>query len=434
MALKFLPAVMCILEAYMIWSFFDIICDHKERRKGNAWLILGVLPFYIYAANHVAGGRLNLLFIPVGIFLTGHLLFDVKPLMNLVLTILLFSIAFVIEGLFEFIYRAVFGQVMIGKVSIIDEHHAFLMLIENIAIFSVSTFAARLYKRRYRSDKISAFQSLFFLLPVSTIIVLTGILLSQPVTEAVSLLMVLGCFLLVLTNIMIFFALDKLEYYRNQERENQLTAMQLKHYEQQKKAEDEYKNLIHDFHNSLGALREMANNSKSGAVDDMLDDWGRREKAINENIYSTNAVLDAILREQSGRAEEKGIDFSVSMEPGMDFDVIQPTDMISMVGNLISNAVDAASERKDGFVDVEARMGSPYYMVFLITNNYEQEPRKRAGSYITSKKDASLHGRGIINATKMAQSYGGDLQVSVDSEKKEFQAILRISVHRAKNR
>lgn len=434
MALKFLPAVTCILEAYMIWSFFDIICDHKEMRKGNAWLILGVLPFYIYAANHVAGGRLNLLFIPVGIFLTGYLLFDVKPLMNLVLTILLFSIAFVMEGLFEFIYRAVFGQVMIGKVSIIDEHHAFLMLIENIAIFSVSTFAARLYKRRYRSDKISAFQSLFFLLPVSTIIVLTGILLSQPVTEAVSLLMVLGCFLLVLTNIMIFFALDKLEYYRNQERENQLTAMQLEHYEQQKKAEDEYKNLIHDFHNSLGVLREMANNSKSGAVDDMLDDWGRREKAISENIYSTNAVLDAILREQNGRAEEKGIDFSVSMEPGMDFDVIQPADMISMVGNLISNAVDAASERKDGFVDVEARMGSPYYMVFLITNNYEQEPRKRAGSYITSKKDASLHGRGIINATKMAQSYGGDLQVSADSEKKEFRAILRISVYRAKNR
>src|SRR5206468_221181 len=90
----------------------------------------------------------------------------------------------------------------------------------------------------------------------------------------------------------------------------------------------------------------------------VLIELGRQEEAIQMTTESSSVsqeltesllervgdpVLGALLLGKSAVAAERGIQFRLSPDSRLDGDAGHPRDLITVVGNLIDNALDAAS-------------------------------------------------------------------------------------------
>ena len=77
---------------------------------------------------------------------------------------------------------------------------------------------------------------------------------------------------------------------------------------------------------------------------------------------------------------------------------IKDIDLIAVTGNLIDNAMEAASGCANGYVKIYMyTQNDGSFSVMKIVNNYKDEIRQTDGIFITSKEDKRRHGFGIQN-------------------------------------
>ena len=83
-------------------------------------------------------------------------------------------------------------------------------------------------------------------------------------------------------------------------------------------------------------------------------------------------VLNSILCERKFVAESKGILYKIKLGNNLRTDFIEDLDLISIVGNLLDNAIEAAEKtEKDKYVICNMYMGNEnHFLVMEFRNNY----------------------------------------------------------------
>ena len=130
-------------------------------------------------------------------------------------------------------------------------------------------------------------------------------------------------------------------------------------------------------------------------------------------IYNANEVLNTILAEYVLEAQNKGIELSVFVEDCLNVDFISDADMISMFGNLLNNALEAAAKCEAGHrkADVKLFMGNQYMLVLYIKNSFSVSVQWEGEILLTTKKEKQFHGMGIGIVKRLAEKYGGTLML-----------------------
>ena len=80
-------------------------------------------------------------------------------------------------------------------------------------------------------------------------------------------------------------------------------------------------------------------------------------------IYSKYKVLNAILAEKVNEAKEHNIKLEVYVEPLINLDGIKDGDLVSMMGNLLDNALEAAMQCEEGKRKIYLWIGRIIYLV-----------------------------------------------------------------------
>jgi two-component system sensor histidine kinase AgrC len=135
-------------------------------------------------------------------------------------------------------------------------------------------------------------------------------------------------------------------------------------------------------------------------------------------------MLNIILSEYSIKAESAGVVFDAYVEPGCILNHIQDVDLITMIGNLLDNAILAASKKeKDASVVVRIFMQKDGELcVIKVVNDFVEELKEVGGRLISTKKEAGIHGIGLSSISKIAEQYNGYLEYYISDEK--FNAVV----------
>lgn len=78
----------------------------------------------------------------------------------------------------------------------------------------------------------------------------------------------------------------------------------------------------------------------------MVDNLSGKLKRENIFEYSQNKNLNTILFEYHDKAQESGIRYDAYVEPGCVLEQVRDIDLMSMIGNLLDNAVAAVSKKE----------------------------------------------------------------------------------------
>lgn len=133
-----------------------------------------------------------------------------------------------------------------------------------------------------------------------------------------------------------------------------------------------------------------------------------------KNCYCTNAVINAVLAEKVQKACSFGCDIGIKMEAS-ESTCIEPMDCVSIIANLIDNAIEAAAKNEvsNRYIKVVGRADGSQFKL-TVENTYNGNLLSDGEILYTTKKDGEGHGLGVANVRGIVSRYGKSMTIKAE--------------------
>lgn len=151
--------------------------------------------------------------------------------------------------------------------------------------------------------------------------------------------------------------------------------------------------------------------------------------SINNDLKSSftgNNYINGLLAVKSNSAFEKGIRFEVDFETKLDAINIADQALISIISNIVDNALQAMEEvtAGDRFISVSGYIENAKYILSICNNGPAIEPQNLSRVFETgfsTKNDVSKeHGFGLYIVKQYVEEHNGMISVSSCEDETEF--------------
>lgn len=410
--------LICSFEIYMLHDLGKSILNVKMSKKFRLLIAMcSVMAFIV--VNGFRSTQINLLFVPFIYIIYAFLIFNGTALKKVCVAICYY----ILTSIPEFIFAILIDvnetiTDLCERYNVIDE---ILLISQMKAItFILVKIIGHIHKKRdYENTNDRMFLSLL-VLPVSTMVLLSGIFYSDLQTSEVGkILLMVGVSFLLFANAFMFYLFDKMiDHAKNAAKlenlyiKSKLENLHLQHIE---KVDKKYRDFIHDINKHLRIAADLVANGNNSEA---LKIFSEMDIKISENkhiIYCSSRVLNAILVERKFKADQMSIEYFVNVQEGMPVDFMANIDLISIVGNMVDNALEVAAKVcGERYVKIDMfTANEDHFIIFEVKNNFAEAPVICADGYITSKKNKRDHGIGIHTVEKIVTKYNGKLEIKV---------------------
>lgn len=171
--------------------------------------------------------------------------------------------------------------------------------------------------------------------------------------------------------------------------------------------------LFHDFHNHIGALRQLLSQEKYPEAMQYLDGLFAPVREMTDTVWTGDTTVDYLINEKSAGAKAEQIPFDAQVEFPANTN-LSGADLCAILGNLLDNAIEAARKVQnpgERFIRLAIRRVN-HLLVIRVENSADHAPVQENGTLKTTKTESGLHGWGLKSARAAAEKYDGVLQTS----------------------
>lgn len=166
---------------------------------------------------------------------------------------------------------------------------------------------------------------------------------------------------------------------------------------------------FHDIRHQLSAMTKLGEEDRRRSLEELRETVDKYSIIINTG----NNTLDIILMEKALVCYKRGIKFEYFAEAARDLSFIENTDLYTLFGNALDNAVSGAESSDNGRY-IELRIRRENDMIFVhLENDFGGELTFDGGRPVT-KKNSRFHGFGTKSMEYIVSKYGGSLQMRAD--------------------
>lgn len=404
--------LICMFEVYVFYDFLHDILGKRTENKILISIVLGAMSVVMCGINCFQASLVNLLGAVLLFLLGTFFIFDG----NVKTKISYYLIFYIIMTGMEFVVGIIF-IIITSSEFLTKELYPFRNFILVIITKLISYVVLRLIKLFLNHKEVGTrgkFLKMTFLFPVTTILLYAGLFYANIQMEVGKIVLCIGCILLLFSNVMVFYIIERLTFVMEQNSEYELINLQNTlnnaYYRKLEEVEKKHKQYAHDLMEYLQTIGGLATKCKSEEIVDILKDMEVEIDSIPDKTYINNSILNALLCEKELQAQKEKIEFHIMIEPGLNLEKIKNGDLVVMAGNLIDNAIEAAALCKEQKrIDLKFFESDGNFIVLNIENTYNNKIRRKGDSYLTTKKDEINHGIGIKSVQETAGKYGGML-------------------------
>lgn len=191
--------------------------------------------------------------------------------------------------------------------------------------------------------------------------------------------------------------------------------LQSKQYQEQLREElmqanDENRKLRHDLKQHFAILESAVKDDPEYALNYIKELWDHVETV--KYAATGNDILNYVLDTKSAAASKHAVTFTYMIEDDLSF--MNDFDLITILGNLLDNALEAQAFVEDKWVNMKIARDRDIVNI-SVENACDQRRILRQGDNLeTSKKDKECHGLGIKNVKECCEKYEGCLQTELE--------------------
>ena len=426
----------CCFEVMMLNCFLKTLLGNRKRYKGfyvpiMMFFVVGILALVNSFHNTLA----NLFSVPV-IYCIYTIISYSESILKCISSAVCFYMLAMVP---EFVISTIFSLSNYHDAEKVLENELSrlcLLLPAKMITFIIVKCVEQIYKKKEYDEVRNGIFCYLLVLPVATMVLLVGLFYADiHIPEKNKLFLEIGVIMLLFVNIFMFYIFDKLittmAKANKMERLYVKSAAENKYYQQMEHVHNKYKTLLHDIKKYIRTAADLIQAKDTNHALQIFEKLDIKIKSTSYVNYCSNKILNAILHERQIKADELGIKYHINLSQDLYVDHIDDMDLISIVGNLIDNAIEASSKlSEDGFVKIKMFMANEgHFMVWEMRNNFLTSPVLGRKGFITSKYSKDEHGIGIHIVEKIVQSYGGKLKIDIDDL--EFNASIIFPIDRS---
>ena len=183
----------------------------------------------------------------------------------------------------------------------------------------------------------------------------------------------------------------------------------------------ELHSLRHDIRNHLLTIDGYASQQNYDRIHDYIQTI--TDSYTSVPLYDTpSEPVSALLNTKHQSAAKAGIQFEINWE----FPYIHIDDfaIITILGNLIDNAITAAGKCENGTIYLALKQMDSYLEI-VIRNDHEEKIQEKNGEFETTKTDQRFfHGIGIKNVRSAVENLNGQLEIQYTDETFEVHVLV----------
>lgn len=422
----------CIVEIFILFDYFKNFFDIKIGKKYVKAFCTGVV-ILLFLINSIQNSIVNLILVPLLLWIFVTILFDAELGVRFGYFILAYSVMIGVEFLYIILSETTAETLAKNGLVPVSEYAWQLLLIKflNYVVFLILKQSSAKSKKRMANG----FFLIYLFVPFTTIgtmlaVFYSGININENIVLKYVMTFFFACMLV--GNMLFFYAFQKytenLEESHQQKIELAYQKSEIERLTEITEIKEDYNETLHNATHYLRVIGELAHENKNQEICEVVEKLNGRINRDNVCEYSSNKMLNTILFEYNCKAKKAGVDFDIYVEPGCILAHIQDIDLISMLGNLLDNAVLAASNEKgNSLVSVRIFMQKNGKLCIMkVVNDFTGGLKEENGKLLSTKKEAGRHGVGMISVSRTAEKYGGYLEHYIEDLK--FNAILVLPV------
>lgn len=186
---------------------------------------------------------------------------------------------------------------------------------------------------------------------------------------------------------------------------------------------DEIRKMRHDIKNHTECIRTMAYDMKCNEIIEYIDNYVSNAEYIRKKfVFTGDRVLDAIINTKFTAAEKAGVTHNAQIDRNIKLPM-KDVDITTLLGNLLDNAIEAASEAPGGNICLRSYKKGD--MIYISVSNTISKPVLAVNPELRStKKDSGLYGLGVTNIRRIVDNYGG--MIKFDESDRLFECSIAI--------
>lgn len=426
--------VSCIVEIYILFDFFCSFSRIRNVLKCKWWIgICAISIFVLYSINLIENSFVNLLLVPILLWIFVTIVFSLDIRTRMFYFIVAYSILIGCEFLYLILSRM--STWVLSERGFVPLSNNIWQLMEiKLLTYIVFSIAKQISNKAHKHMNYKIFM-MYLCLPIATLGIMLTVFYSGvdfSSNKRQKILMALFFSLMLFGNILMFYAFNKYseETYENLKRDVIIMKqnVELSHLQEMIRNDERQKEFIHDTSNYLKIIESLAEAGENSKIREILRELNYELEKNTLESYSDNLVLNALISEKVTYAKKNNVQIDVFLEPNIQFGALREIDMISMIGNLLDNAIRGAQECEN-FRTVQIRIfmqNKRNILVVKIVNNCTGKILIENGEIKSTKKEQGLHGLGIKSVNHTAEKYDGYLEYYIKDEK--FVALLILPV------
>lgn len=389
-----------------------------ERKSSKKFLLFSVVIVYVllYLSRLLNLTLVNLIaFFACNFFLLYFCYFISVKSCIFHCSILLIFMA-ITESIVMFVSTVLFGTDLFtcldNSLSLIIQS-TLSKLLYFLIIYFVSKFSIKEHKSESYSLSIP-----LLVLPASSILLLYAVsyaLHNFDLEQKYMYLLIISIVLLLFSNIAVFWVY---EFTLKTQRHN----MELE-YERQN---ENSKIVMHDIKRHLNAIKSIAKDkSVTEYIDDFIEDF-----SINKSVdYCNNPMVNSIVNRYKSFCDKFGVKMNIDIRSA-DFSFMSEPDITALLDNLLENAVEAAQNTENGFIDFSAFVRKNKYLSIQLTNSVKNIITVKNNRIASSKKSGSIHGTGLKSIKRVVKKYDGEINMKFNEDDMTFTSNIVFEIRR----
>lgn len=304
----------------------------------------------------------------------------------------------------------------------------FQSTISKLLYFSSMYILSKVSSNERRKES-PATSLMLFLLPISSTLIIYAILYSLAEYELGQVfltLLLIGIVVLLFSNIAVFwvyeFTLKTQSRNMELEYEKQKLKSAAEYYDLLNEQNENSKIVMHDIKRHLNAIKSIA---KDKAVTEYIDDF-IEDFSINKSVdYCNNPMANSIVNRYKSFCDKFGVKMNIDIRSA-DFSFMSEPDITA----LLENAVEAAQNTENGFIDFSAFVRKNKYLSMQLTNSVKNIVAVKNNRIASSKKSDAIHGTGLKSIKRVVKKYDGEINMKFNEDDMTFTSNIVFEIRR----
>ena len=424
-----------IIEIVCSFIFFDILAVKKEKNKKK--VILSVLVLILLLRLCICFLNkytiIKMLMIIVIMLLVMRFLYDISIVKALILVFFVQSIMTLIDYIIIMILAKLYGDItalesasaLIGRLIIILSR---LILFVGLIILSRISTKKNNSVTADMSDKEWIQFLIFPIFTICAVMLMTSSVIKSYHSDIIAIYYIIAIGLIVLNLVVFHLISEILENSRNMKEAEALRQQsigQLELYNSMRENYNKQRQRTHEYKNQIVCMDMLMKKKDYSKLEDYIGNISDGLDAQLDMVDTNNDVVNAIFNAKYYEAIKNDVLVVLKINDLSDIK-ISDNDIVTILSNLLDNAIEAAKQCDIGKRIVKIKMlYEDAVLSIAVSNSYKAEPVLTEDGYIrTTKKDREEHGWGMRNVVTTLEKYNAEYIIDYKNGEFVFSIIM----------